>query len=84
MPKVGILSFSDGRDFVHQGIASFGAAVEGRIAAACRASGFEVVLGTEPITSNQAAVREARRMALERPDLTIFNYPVWALSLIHI
>ena len=78
MPKVGILSFSDGRDFVHQGIASFGAAVEGRIAAACRASGFEVVLGTEPITSNQVAVREARRMALERPDLTIFNYPVWA------
>jgi L-fucose isomerase len=78
LPKVGILSFSDGRDFVHQGIASFGVAVEGRIAAALRASGFEVVLGTEPITSNQVAVREARRMALERPDLTIFNYPVWA------
>jgi L-fucose isomerase len=78
LPRVGILSFSDGRDFVHQGIASFGAAVEGRIATACRASGFEVVLGTEPITSNQVAVREARRMAVERPDLTIFNYPVWA------
>ncbi len=78
MPKVGILSFSDGRDFVHQGIASFGAQVEGRIAAACRADGFEVVLGTEPVTSNQVAVREARRMADQRPDLTIFNYPVWA------
>ncbi len=78
MPRVGILSFSDGRGFVHQGIAGFVGDVEERIAAACTASGYEVVRGTEPITSNEVAVREARRVASFRPDLTVFNYPVWA------
>jgi L-fucose isomerase len=78
MPRVGILSFSDGRDFVHEGIASFVAEVEDRIVAACQASGHEVVRGSEPVTSNQVAVHEARRLAAQRPDLTIFNYPVWA------
>jgi L-fucose isomerase len=78
MPRVGILSFSDGRDFVHQGIASFVAEVEARIAAACQASGHEVVCGSEPVTSSQVAVHEARRLAAQRPDVTIFNYPVWA------
>jgi L-fucose isomerase len=78
MSRVGILTFSDGRDFVHRGVAEFATDVEGRIAAACAAFGAEVVRGTEPITSNTMAVREARRMAAQRPDLTIFNYPVWA------
>jgi L-fucose/D-arabinose isomerase len=66
MSRVGILSFSDGRDFVHQGIAGFVADVEARIVAACEAAGYEV------------AVAEARRLADQRPDLTVFNYPVWA------
>jgi L-fucose isomerase len=48
MPRVGILSFSDGRDFVHEGIASFVAEVEDRIVAACQASGHEVVRGWRP------------------------------------
>ena len=78
MSRVGILTFSDGRDFVHQGIAEFAVGVEGRIAAACEAFGAEVVRGTGPITSSTMAVREARRLAAQRPDLTIFNYPVWA------
>ena len=78
MPRVGILTFSDGRDFVHQGVAGFAADVEGRIAAACEAFGCEVVRGTEPVTSSEMAVREGRRLSAERPDLTIFNYPVWA------
>ena len=46
MSRVGILSFSDGRDFVHQGIAGFVAEVEARIVAACNAAGYEVALGT--------------------------------------
>jgi L-fucose isomerase len=78
MAKIGILSFSDGRDFVHQGIASFVAEAENRIAAVCSASGHEVVRGSEPITSSEMAVREARRVAAEHPDITVFNYPVWA------
>jgi len=65
--RVGILTFSDGRDFVHQGVAEFATDVEGRIAAACEAFGAEVVRGTEPITSNTMAVREARRLAAHDP-----------------
>lgn len=78
MPRVGILSFSDGRDFVHRDLAGFVAGVEDRIAAACQAAGYEVVRGSDAVTSGEAAVREARRLAGQRPDLTIFNYPVWA------
>ncbi len=78
MSRVGVLTFSDGRDFVHQGIAGFVADVEARIIAACEAAGYEVVRGTAPITSNAVAVSEARRLADQRPDLTVFNYPVWA------
>lgn len=78
MAKIAVLSFSDGRDFVHQGIAGFVAEAEGRLAAACRAAGHEVVLGSSPITSSEVAVAEARRAAGARPDLTVFNYAVWA------
>ena len=79
MSKVGVLSFSDGRDFVHVGVASFVAAVEERIVATCKGFGAEVLRSTEVIRSNEVAVREGRRMAAQRPDITIFNYPVWAL-----
>ena len=48
MSRVGILSFSDGRDFVHQGLVSFIAGVEERIAAACRGFGAELVRRTGP------------------------------------
>lgn len=78
MSKVGVLSFSDGRDFVHEGVASFVTEVEDRIVATCQGFGSEVSRGTEIIRSNEVAVREGRRMAAQRPDLTIFNYPVWA------
>jgi L-fucose isomerase len=78
MTRIGLLSFGDGRDFVHEGVASFVAAVEDRIAAACKSLGAEVQRGSEVIRSNEVAVREARCMAAHRPDITIFNYPVWA------
>ena len=78
MATVGVLSFSDGRSFVHAGVSGFVAEVEGRIAAACQASGHTVVRGSGPVTSSEVAVREARQLAASRPDLTVFNYPVWA------
>jgi L-fucose isomerase len=78
MARIGILSFSDGRDFVHRDIARFVADVEDRVTAACRSVGHEVVLGEEPITSSEIAVTQGRRLAAHRPDLTLFNYAVWA------
>ncbi|MDQ4092142.1 MAG: fucose isomerase, partial [Actinomycetota bacterium] len=78
MARVGLLTFSDGRDFVHADIKMFGQDVEGRIAQALEQAGHEVIRATEPIWTNTLATTEARRVADARPDLTIFNYPVWA------
>ena len=43
MAKIGVLSFSDGREFVHQGIAGFVTEAERRLAATCRTQAVEVV-----------------------------------------
>ncbi len=78
MPTVGLLTVSDGRPAVHRTIAGFAAGVEDRIAAHLQAAGHTVVRGTAIISSNELAVSEARRLADNRPDLTIVNIPVWA------
>jgi L-fucose/D-arabinose isomerase len=79
MSGVGIAGFSHGPDFVHQRLVSFIVAVEERIPAACQGFGTEVIRGTDPITFDEGAVRDARRLAARRPDLTIFTDPVRAL-----
>ena len=43
MARVGLLTFSDGRDFVHNDVKAFGLDVEGRIAQALEQAGHEVV-----------------------------------------
>ena len=42
------------------------------------AAGHEVVRAGEVVWTNALATSEARRVADARPDLTIFNIPVWA------
>src|SRR4030088_255940 len=69
---------SDGRDFVHRGIEGFARDSEDRIAGALRAAGHDVVQTDDLVWTNDLASTEARRVADSRPDLTIFNYPVWA------
>jgi L-fucose/D-arabinose isomerase len=76
--RVGILTMSDGREGVHRDIEKFALGVEGRIASQLEDSGHEVVRAREPVWTNTLATTEARRVADQRPDLTIFNYPVWA------
>jgi L-fucose/D-arabinose isomerase len=78
LAKVGILTFSDGRDFVHKDNEKVCRNVENDIAGALEAAGHEVVRTGEIIWTNRLAVGEARRVADARPDLTIFNIPVWA------
>ena len=78
MAKIGILTFSDGRDFVHKDVGKFAMGVEGKIRQALEAAGHEVVPAGEVVWTNRLAVGEARRVADARPDLTIFNIPVWA------
>ena len=69
---------SDGREGVHRDVERFALGVEARIASALEESGHEVVRAGGPVWTNALATREARRVADERPELTVFNYPVWA------
>jgi L-fucose/D-arabinose isomerase len=78
MARIGLLTFSDGRDFVHHDLIPFIEDVEQKIIGTLKAKGHEVIRGQEPIWTNELATREARRLADVRPDLTIFNIPVWA------
>jgi L-fucose isomerase len=69
---------SDGREGVHRDIEKFARGVEAEISASLEAAGHEVVRAREVVWTNRLAVAEARRVADARPDLTIFNIPVWA------
>jgi len=75
---VGLLSFSDGRDFVSRDLRQFIAEVESRVASVLAAEGHELVRAGAIVESNESAVSEARRLAAARPSLVIFNIAVWA------
>lgn len=78
MARVGLLTFSDGREFVHRDLAAFTAQVEDEIAGVLTEAGHEVLRAELVIWTNEAATTQARRIAAQRPDLTLFNIPVWA------
>ncbi|MCM6773012.1 L-fucose/L-arabinose isomerase family protein [Nocardia sp. CDC159] len=77
MARIGLLSMSDGRDFVHRDITEFISAGAESLAAALRAAGHEVIVG-DIVWTNAGATAAARRLADQRVDLTIFHYAVWA------
>jgi L-fucose/D-arabinose isomerase len=76
--RVALLTFSDGRAFVSTDLEPFTAEVEQTITAQLERAGHDVVRAHSTITDNELAVVEARRLAAERPDLTLFNVPVWS------
>ena len=78
MARVGLLTMSDGRDFVAPDLDAYCRQSEEPTIALLQAAGHEVVRAEAVVSSNELATREARRVADARPDLTIFNYPVWA------
>jgi L-fucose isomerase len=78
MPKVGLLTISDGRASVHADVGSYALGSEDGVARALEAAGHTLVRAEEVVWTNELAVREARRIADARPDLTILNIPVWA------
>jgi L-fucose isomerase len=79
MIRIGILSFSDGRERVHKSLAP---AIENsaqRIREKLESSGeFEVVNGTEIIWRHSQARDQARWLHSQHVDGTIFNVPVFA------
>jgi L-fucose isomerase len=78
MARIGLLTMSDGRDFVATDIDAFCRSAESALAGALREAGHEVFQANGPVTSNEIATSYARRLADQRPDLTIYHYPVWA------
>jgi L-fucose isomerase len=78
MARIGILSPSDGREFVTRDTDGFVLEAEKRLTAFLMEAGHDVVAAGVPITDTSLATSEARRIAATQPDLTIFNYAVWA------
>ncbi|MGQ9629458.1 MAG: L-fucose/L-arabinose isomerase family protein [bacterium] len=76
--KVGLLSFSDGRRRVHEGlvpvIESYADIIERTLV---ETGEVEVVRGGSPINSPRAAREAARRLRNECVEATIFNLPVF-------
>ena len=78
MAKVGLLSFSDGRDYVHEEVREGLAEAERALRTALENDGHTVITGAAQVTSNEVAVTEARRVEDARPDCVLFNFAVWA------
>ncbi|ATL65499.1 L-fucose/L-arabinose isomerase family protein [Nocardia terpenica] len=77
MARIGLLPMSDGRDFVHRDVADFIAQGAATLAGALRDAGHEVIVA-DIVSTNRIATAQARWLADQRVDLTVFHYAVWA------
>ena len=76
--KVGILTFSDGREYIHNDLLPVNEAYQDSLARTLEGTGqVEVVPGREIIWNQRLAQTEARRLAATGCDLTILNYAIW-------
>lgn len=77
--KIGILTISDGRRYIHEDLLETNQQYQARLSRALEATGeIEVVAGTEIIWTPKIARREAQRLAAAGVSMTIFNYAIWA------
>jgi L-fucose isomerase len=76
--KVGILTFSDGREYIHKDLEDLNWRYQNALAQALENTGqIEVVAGREIVWSNAVANREGRHLAERGVDVTILNYSIW-------
>ena len=76
--RVGLLTMSDGRPYLHQTQFDMNMRYQNDIKEALEATGLvEVVAGTAPVNSNAAAKEEALRLKEAGVEMTIFNYAIW-------
>lgn len=78
MARIGVISISDGRDYVHAGISEFVERNESRLVEGLRAAGHEVVRGSAPVSTNTLARSVAAEVAAAGVDVTVLHYSVWA------
>lgn len=77
--RVGILTFSDGREAVHREVEAVNREFQNRLAEALRATGeVEPIVGREIVWTAELARNEALRLAHEGCEVTIFNFAVWS------
>ncbi len=77
-PRVGILTFSDGRPHVHNELLSLTRDFQGRLAARLRDAGWEVTTGRDIVWTTDLAKSEGRYLAAAEVDATIFNFAIWS------
>jgi len=76
--KVGILTFSDEREYIHKDLYPVNQRYQDNLKNALLDTGqIEVVAGKEIIGSPETARREAMRLKQAGVDVTIFNYAIW-------
>lgn len=76
--KVGLLTMSDGRIYLHKEFEQLNFEKQHSIAEALHATGeFEVVEGERIINSNTVAKEEGIRLRENGVEATIFNYTIW-------
>jgi L-fucose isomerase len=77
-PKVGILTFSDGRRYIHESLLPLNRRYQDGLVKRLEATGqVDVVAGQEIIWNSRLASREGERLAAAGCDLTICNYAIW-------
>ena len=77
--KVGILTFSDGRKYIHESLVDLNQRYQANLSRALQATReIEVVAGQQIVWNNDVARQEGQRMAQAGCDLTICNYyAIW-------
>ncbi|GAA3850867.1 L-fucose/L-arabinose isomerase family protein [Streptomyces sedi] len=77
MARIGLLSLSDGRDFVHRDVTDHIDRAGRELAAVLTAAGHEVITAPEQVSTNALATSQARWLADQHPDLTVMHHSVW-------
>ena len=76
--KIGILTMSDGREYLHKSFEELNFNKQHSIAKALTDTGmFEVVEGERIINSNTVAKEEGLRLRENSVEATVFNYTIW-------
>lgn len=76
--KVGLITMSDGREYLHQTQFSLNMTYQQNIKNALEATGLvEVICGSQPIHTNKEAEKEGKYLASCGAEITIINYAIW-------
>ncbi|WP_419995977.1 L-fucose/L-arabinose isomerase family protein [Streptomyces boninensis] len=77
MARIGLLSISDGRDYVQRDVREHVTRAGQELAGMLAEAGHEVIIAPEHVESNVLATSQARFLADQHVDLTIFHHSVW-------